>query len=129
MAEPVAFAHGAGNEIESASRDLAPRWLFEQQTCVAERGDHQAVPVGQNFVVEAGTHALVAHRKQFYAQRRKPLLIFISARLRLEAIENRVAFEIAGRRHVVMASKKFTVLDAKHTQDLVIRPDIKLALL
>ena len=94
--------------------------LVEHEARIGERRNHQSVPVGQYLVVEAGAHAGLAHGKEFCAQRGKPRFVRFAARQRLEPIEDVVAFEIAGRRHVVVAGEELAVLDAERAEHLVI---------
>ena len=70
-----------------------------------------------------------ARGEKFCAQRGKPRFVLVAARQRLEPIENVVAFEIACRRHVVVAGEKLAVLDAELPDHLVIGPDVEFALL
>ena len=129
MAEPVAARHRAGDEGERARGGVEPRRLGEQEACVGERGDHQPVPVGEHLVVEAGPYARVADAEKFCAQRREPRFVVVAARLRVEAVEDVVALEIARGRHVIVPRKKLAVLDAELAHHLIVRPDIELALL
>ena len=101
------------DEVEGALGDLEPRRFVEHQARIGERRDHQSVPVGQHLVVEAGAHACRARVEKFCAQRREPRLVRIAARQRFEPIEDVVAFEIAGRRHVVVAGEELAILDAE----------------
>ena len=129
MAEPVAARHRAGDEGERALGRVEPRRLGEEEAGVGERGDHQPVPVGEHLVVEAGPYARVADAEKFCAQRREPRVVVVAARLRVEAVEDVVALEIARRRHVIVPRKKLAVLDAELAHHLIVRPDIELALL
>ena len=108
---------------------IEPRRFAEHQARIGERRDHQSVPVGEHFVVEAGTHARPARGEKFCPQRGEPRLVGIAARLRFEPVENVVAFEIAFRRHVVMAREKFAVFAAELTHHLVVGPDVEFAFL
>ena len=100
-------------KAKARSAIVEPGRLVEDLAGIGERRDHQAVPVGQHLVVEAGPHARCAGGKQLCAQRGKPLLVLLAARKRLETIENIVAFEIAVRRDVVVAREEFAVLGAE----------------
>ncbi len=63
---------------------------------MGERGDHQAVPVGEHLVVPAGSDAAVAAREQFFAQGGEPAFLIVRMQIeRIETIENDVAFPIA----------------------------------
>ncbi len=80
MAEAVALGHRFGDETECAGRKLDPFLFAEEPARIGERGDHQAVPVGEHLVVEAGANALRADLKKLLAQRREPLLVLYAAR-------------------------------------------------
>ena len=129
MTEAVATAHGPRNKIESARGQVQPGWSPNIRPALTKRRDHHAVPIGKNFVVEAGAHPAGAHGEELFAQRRQPSFIGLGARYGLQPVEDIVAFEIAGRRHIVVPCKEFAVLDAEVTDDLVVGPDVEFALL
>ena len=60
MAEPVAAGHACGDEVEGARGHLDPGRLAQHDAGVGQRRDHQAVPVGQHLVVEAGPTRVAA---------------------------------------------------------------------
>ena len=62
-------------------------------------------------------------------QLRQPGVVRVAMLAFGETIENIVVFEIAVRRHVVMAGEIFAVIAAQHLEQLVITPDVELALL
>ena len=97
---------------------------------IDQRRDHQAVPVGQHLVVEAGPHARRARVEQNGAQRLQPRPRPPPMRAgALRAVENIVAFEIAFVADVVMPHEEAAGFRADQLDDLVLRPDIELALL
>ena len=69
-----------------------------------------------------------ARIEQNVAQRLQPRLVGFRARRRLRAVENIVAFEIALVCHVVVAHEEAAGLRADQLDDLVLRPDVELAL-
>ena len=118
MPEAVAARHRLGDKGKGPLGHVEPCGFCQQQSGIGERCDHQPVPVGQNLVVEARAHACRAHGEQFCAQSGKPRLVLIAARQGFETIENVVAFEIALRRDVIVASEKFAVFGAKLSHHL-----------
>ena len=129
MPEPVALAHAACDEIEGALGHREPFRLIENDAGIDQRRDHQPVPVGQHFVVEAGPHAPGARLQQDRAQARKPRFVSFTARQSLEPIEDVMAFEVAFVSHVVVAREELAGFRADQFDDLVFRPDVELALL
>ena len=97
---------------------------------IGERRDHQAVPIGEHLVVEAGTNARCATREQLLAHLGKPLLgLGVAQRDGAEPVEDIVALEIPLRRHAVDFRKELGVIRAEHLFDLGERPHIELPLL
>ena len=80
---------------------------------VHQRGDHLAVPVGQDLVVEPGPHPRRAHAEQLAAQRGEPRLVGGAALAALQPVEDGVAFEIAGFADVVMLREERGVVLAR----------------
>src|SRR6202035_892101 len=114
MAEAiVAAAHRAGDEVERLGRQADPGWFIEDQARIDQRRDHHDVPVGKDLVVAPGPYARAAGGEKFLAQACEPCLLGLAAWLRLKPVENIVAFEIAGRRDVVVPGKEFALLDAE----------------
>ena len=68
---PVAAAQLRHDEIERGARRSEPRRLAEDGAGASERGDGQAIPVGQHLVVAAGLRTRLAQREQFRAGVRK----------------------------------------------------------
>ena len=60
-----------------------------------------------------GRTRLTARGEQFFPQRAKPRLVGFAARLGFQAIEDVVAFEIAGGRDVIVMGEKLAVLEAE----------------
>ncbi len=129
MAEPVALGHRCGDEVEGAARHRNPRRLAEHDAGVDQRRDHQAVPVGQNLVVEAGPHAAGAGFEQRRPQRRQPRLVGLAARHVLEPVEYRVTFEIAFIADIVVTGEELAVVGAEPVDNLALAPDVELAFL
>ena len=74
----VLVAHRVHDEAPGAHRRGQPVVALEDGRRVGERGDHQAVPVGQHLVVPARPHPLVAHRLELGAQDGESLLLRIA---------------------------------------------------
>ena len=103
MEQPaVVVAHPVHDEAPGADRGGQPVVALEHGGGVGERGDHQAVPVGQHLVVPARPHALVAHRLQPGAQAGQSLLLGVAQqRRRAIAMQDGVMLPVALRRDVV----------------------------
>ena len=67
MAEPVAARHRPRNKIEGLPRQVDPGCFAKQQSGIGERRDHQPVPVGQHFIVEARAHPACPGGKELFA--------------------------------------------------------------
>ena len=113
---------------QARTRGGQPVVALEHGGGVGERGDHQAVPVGQHLVVPARPDALVAHRLQPGAQARQPLLLGVAQqRRRAVAMQDGVMLPVALRRDVVDLLEEGRI-GAQHRIDLGLVPDIELAL-
>ena len=51
-------------EVEGSTRGIEPERFVEHRSRVDQRGDHEAVPVGENLVVATGANAIVAPHLQ-----------------------------------------------------------------
>ena len=80
MAKPVAAGHVALHKFEGAGRHLDPVRLPEGVSGIDQRRDHQAVPVGQNLVVEAGPDPAFPHFVQHGPQHGERSIDFHAAR-------------------------------------------------
>ena len=103
--------------VVAGGQPLGP---LEHPRGVGERGDHQAVPVGQHLVVPAGADAAGAPRQQLGAHVR-PAPSPRSGERRIELaqpVEDGVAFPVAGVRDVVGLAEHLGVGLAQHLDDL-----------
>ena len=130
MGEPAVLLHVLHDEAEGGGGGLQPLGAVEHARGVGERGDHQPVPVGQHLVVPAGANAARAARQQLAAHVRQGLLLGGRAQQRIaQAVEDGVAFPVAGFRHVVGLREHLGIGLAQHLDDLGLAPDVELALL
>ena len=93
----------------------------------AERGDGQAVPVGQHLVVAAGLRARLAHGEQLRA-RGGELGLLLGRTTRTDAAQHRPAFPVSPARHVVGGLEAGRGV-AQRGVDLVLAPDVEEAFL
>ena len=108
MAEPVCLGHAAHNKIEGPRGHGDPGRLRQHAPGVGQSRDHQAVPIGQDLIVEAGPHSFAAQH---------------------ESIEDIVGLEIAPLGDVVMLHKKSSIFRSQSLDNFSLGPDVKLALL
>jgi hypothetical protein len=94
---------------------LDPVGCLEQGPCVCEGGDHQAVPVCEHFVVEAGAHATAAGGKQRRAQFCETFFIRIRSWNNGEPVEDVVPLEVSGGCHVIVRCEEGGVVLAEGT--------------
>ena len=59
VGEAAVRLHALADEIEGGGRGFQPIGAVEHACGMGERGDHQAVPVGQHLVVPAGADAIL----------------------------------------------------------------------
>src|SRR5580704_18413939 len=99
-----------------------------------ERRDGEAVPVGQDFVVEPRARAAIASRQELATQNRKAMPFLDGRRGRLQAVQNHdrttmvLVRPIAFGSHVVAAGKECGVLLPERVLDLITGPDVELTL-
>ena len=107
-----------------------PGRLAEHGAGIDQRRDHQAVPVGQHLVVEAGPHPLAARTSSSLARSMASRASSSSLRGKLLS-RLRILWpsKLPAVGHVVMLRKKRSILRAQHLDDLGLRPDVELALL
>jgi len=80
MTEPVTMGHLGVDKQERACGHFEPVRFLEHQACIDERRNHQAVPVREHLVIEAGPHPFGARCQQLLAHRRKFFLVLHAAR-------------------------------------------------
>ncbi len=130
MEEAAIFRHGLLDKQEGALGSLLPIRTIEHDSSARQRGDHQAVPVGEDLVVEAGTNAAGACGQQLLAQGAQMGFGFdASQRLVIETVGNVVAFEVAGLRDVVGGRENLGILLTEDLANLPKGPDVELAFL
>src|ERR1700730_8328314 len=129
----VGELHRRDDEAVSMRGKPYPFRLVENRRGIDERGDHQAVPIGKNFVVEAGLTPLLSRVEQALPQRRKPCFFGKRRSLCFEAVQDdnapamRFVFPIAAWRGVIKFAKKSRVLFPKQGLHFRISPDTNLA--
>ena len=108
------------NEIIGPRRQRRPSGLTENRRGMDERGDHEPVPIGENFVVKAGADALFPRIEEFLAQRRKPRFVFcesgalLSSRFRMMASADHAPIvPISKPRRIVELAKEPRILRSK----------------
>ena len=72
----IGILHRVRDEGIGPRGERDPFGLMKQRRGMDERGDHQPIPIGENFIVEARPDAFLARREQFRAQRRQPRFFF-----------------------------------------------------
>src|ERR1700756_2799177 len=126
MSEPILSGHRAGDERERTARKRNPGGLVKLATGMSERGDHQAVPVGENLVVASWPDALRAQTEKLGPKACQALFVGVlgikTQRPVGQAGENRMAFEIATRRDVVVAGEERRIRRPQGLLDGVERP-------
>ena len=97
---PVRAAQFHKHKIERGARCLQPRRLVEHGAGAGERGDREAVPVGQHLVVSAGLGTALAQSEQARAGGGEGGFLLRRA-ARSDAAQHRAAFPVAFRGHVI----------------------------
>ena len=91
-------------------------------------GDRQAVPVGEDLVVEAGSRTRLARASRRRARMAPGGRLPVARSGGREPIEDLVAFPVSVGGHVVVAANN-AASSAQNAVDLGLRPDIEVALL
>ena len=124
---PIGRAHFRQHEIEGFLGAGQPLGMVEHGRGAGQRGDRQAVPIRQHLVVAAGTDPLRPRPEQYAA--RAGECGFLGGRtLRGDAAQDRVAFPIAGRRHVVGALERGRI-GTQQRVDFRLGPDVEFSFL
>src|SRR5215470_11970770 len=145
MAEAIAPGHMALDERECPLGRGEPTRLLQSYTSICQGGYHQAVPIGEHLVVQAGSHALVARCQQFLPQGSKAGLDILQATMLLPAlriariadgtiqvlksVQNIVSLEISIQGYIVVTRKIVGVVRTKDVHDFGTGPDVEFALL
>src|SRR6202022_1812329 len=82
----VSELHRRDDEAVSMRGKPYPFRRIENRRGIDERGDHQAVPIRKNFVVEAGVNPHFSHLEQALPQWRKPCFFGKRRSLCFEAV-------------------------------------------
>ena len=90
----VAAAQLGKHKIERGACAFQPRRLAEHGAGADQRGDGQAVPVGQHLVVAAGFRTLLAQGEQFRPRRGEARFVLRRA-ARSDAAQHRLAFPVS----------------------------------
>src|SRR6266403_2463113 len=117
--------------------DLAIVGPFENCRCFSKAGEHKAVPSGQDFLVSARRYALLAPCEELLASAVNNRLQVFSAHLvpgggvcnRSVDVQNVLAFEVPTLGNVKKVAKEISMPLSHDVENLLPRPDEKLAFL
>ncbi len=105
--QQTAIAPEQGHDtVHGTDGGLLPVAAAEDQGGLGEAGNHQAVPVGENLVVEAGRNPLRPLAEKHLARGGEPLFGCLVPECEpMRAVEDGLAFPIAVSRYVVDGAK------------------------
>ncbi len=124
------------DEVGGAFRRFDVSWVADHPVALGQRADHQAVPGGEDLVVQAGLHPVLAGRVHFGARLgQRPLkLVGADAEVRGDGLQRvrRVGYAlplpIAAALDVVVGVEPPRLFFVQHLGDLFRRPDEELPL-
>ena len=100
-------------QAKARSGERQPVRSFKDDSRTRQRGDHQPVPVSEDLVVPARTDARGSAGEKLRTHPGKASFLHLGQqRLRVETIENRVAFEISVGGDGVNAGENGRILGA-----------------
>ena len=129
VGEPAIAAHGRHDGAIGIAGEIEPVITAEYGAGLRQAGDHQAVPIGEDLVVERGRDPAVALGEQGLAQSIEAARVGVVDRRCGEEVGDRLPLTVAGRPDVVGIGEEGAVRGTEGGDDLVVGPDVVAALL